>query len=203
MFSGIISNVGTIENISHINDWEICISINKDKNLHFLSFDKSLTIGASISCSGICLTVKKFRDNLLFFDVSNETASKTNFLSWTVGSHVNIEMSLKVGDEIGGHFVYGHVDTTSKIYKIEKIQGSYKLTFVIDNSFIKFLASKGSVTIDGVSLTINEVEKNTFCVNIIPFTWSNTCFNSYEEGSLVNIEIDILARYLERLNTNT
>tara|TARA_B110000037_G_scaffold118263_1_gene135493 strand:+ start:336 stop:758 length:423 start_codon:yes stop_codon:yes gene_type:complete len=139
---------------------------------------------------------------LLFFDVSNETASKTNFLSWVVGSFVNIERSLKVGDEIGGHFVYGHVDTTALINEIEKIEGSYNLMFELDNSFSKFLASKGSVTIDGVSLTVNDVQQNTFCVNIIPFTWSNTCFSSYKEGSTVNIEIDILARYLEKLNKN-
>ena len=167
-----------------------------------ISFNETLILGASISCSGICLTLKEIKDNLLFFDVSNETASKTNFLSWVVGSFVNIERSLKVGDEIGGHFVYGHVDTTALINEIEKIDGSYKLMFELDNSFSKFLASKGSVTIDGVSLTVNDVQQNTFCVNIIPFTWSNTCFSSYKEGSTVNIEIDILARYLEKLNKN-
>ena len=138
---------------------------------------------------------------MLFFDVSNETASKTNFLSWVVGSFVNIERSLKVGDEIGGHFVYVNV-INHLINEIEKIEGSYKLMFELDNSFSKFLASKGSVTVDGVSLTVNDVQQNTFCVNIIPFTWSNTCFSSYKEGSTVNIEIDILARYLEKLNKN-
>ena len=117
-------------------------------------------------------------------------------------SFVNIERSLKVGDEIGGHFVYGHVDTTAFINKIQKIEGSYKLTFEIDNSLSKFFASKGSVTVDGVSLTVNDVVQNTFCVNIIPFTWANTCFSYYKIGSIVNIEIDILARYLERLNKN-
>ena len=107
-----------------------------------------------------------------------------------------------MGDEIGGHFVYGHVDTTAFINKIQKIEGSYKLTFEIDNSLSKFFASKGSVTVDGVSLTVNDVEQNTFCVNIIPFTWTNTCFSYYKIGSIVNVEIDILARYLERLNKN-
>ena len=202
MFTGIINHVGAIEKINYIDDWEICISINNDLNINVLSHDKSLIVGASIACSGICLTVKKIEDNCLFFDLSNETASKTNFLNWTVGSLVNIERSLKVGDEIGGHFVYGHVDATANISKIEKIQGSYKLTLVIENSLSKFLASKGSVTIDGVSLTVNEVEQNIFCVNIIPFTWSHTCFSSYKEGSIVNVEVDILARYLARLNAN-
>ena len=202
MFTGIVSHLGIVENINHLDDWEICISISKDKNSNNSLFVQPLIIGASVSCSGICLTVKKIKDNFLFFDVSNETASKTNFLTWKVGSFVNIERSLKVGDEIGGHFVYGHVDATANIVKIEKVNGSYKLTFVIDNNLSKFFASKGSVSIDGVSLTVNDVEQNTFCVNIIPFTWINTCFNSYKEGSIVNIEIDILARYLERLNTN-
>ena len=202
MFTGIVSHLGKIENINHLDDWEICISISKEKNLNVAPFNESLIVGASISCSGICLTLKKIKDNFLFFDVSNETASKTNFLSWVVGSFVNIERSLKVGEEIGGHFVYGHVDTTALINEIQKIEGSYKLMFELDNSFSKFLASKGSVTIDGVSLTVNDVEQNTFCVNIIPFTWSNTCFSSYKEGSTVNIEIDILARYLEKINKN-
>jgi riboflavin synthase len=197
-----VSHLGVVENINHLDDWEICISIPKENNLNDISFNETLIVGASISCSGICLTLKEIKDNLLFFDVSNETASKTNFLSWVVGSFVNIERSLKVGDEIGGHFVYGHVDTTALINEIEKIDGSYKLMFELDNSFSKFLAYKGSVTIDGVSLTVNDVEQNTFCVNIIPFTWNNTCFSSYKEGSTVNIEIDILARYLEKLNKN-
>ena len=202
MFTGIVSHLGIVESINRLDDWEVCISISKENSLHISSFNGSLVVGASICCSGICLTLKKIKDNFLFFDLSNETASKTNFLSWVVGSFVNIERSLKVGDEIGGHFVYGHVDTTAFINKIQKIEGSYKLTFEIDNSLSKFFASKGSVTVDGVSLTVNDVEQNTFCVNIIPFTWTNTCFSYYKIGSIVNVEIDILARYLERLNKN-
>jgi riboflavin synthase len=202
MFTGIVSHVGKIESINHIEDWEVCISIDNHKSLNIASFFTSLIIGTSISCSGICLTLKEIKANFLYFDISDETASKTNFMTWAVGSLVNIERSLKVGDEISGHFVYGHIDTTANIKKIEKIQGSYKLTFLIDNDLSKFFASKGSVTIDGVSLTVNEVVQNTFCVNIIPFTWSHTCFSSYKENSIVNIEIDILARYLERLNAS-
>ena len=165
MFTGIISHIGTVQNINHINDWEICISIIEDDGLNTVLFKKSIVIGSSIACSGICLTVKKIKDNLFFFDVSNETASKTNFSTWKIGSQINIEKSLKVGDEIGGHFVYGHVDTIANISKIEKIEGSYKLTFIIDNFFSKFFATKGSVTVDGVSLTVNEVEGNIFCIN--------------------------------------
>ena len=105
MFTGIVSHIGKVENISHPNDWELSISVQKTLQLeHSFNFDK-LIIGASIACSGICLTLKKISDNVLFFDVSDETASKTNFLNWKIGTIVNLEKSLKVGDELGGHFV--------------------------------------------------------------------------------------------------
>ena len=136
----------------------------------------------------------------MFFDVSDETAAKTNFLDWKIGTIVNLEKSLKVGDELGGHFVYGHVDTTSKIRSIEKINGSYKILFYVQDQFMKYFSPKGSVSIDGVSLTVNEVFSDTFSVNIIPHTWAYTSFINFKIGTVVNIEIDILARYLERLN---
>ena len=202
MFTGIVSRVGKIESINHPNDWELSISIIKSSQLdNPFNLDK-LIIGASIACSGICLTLKKITDNLLFFDVSDETASKTNFLNWKVGTIINLEKSLKVGDELGGHFVYGHVDTTGKIESIKKINGSYKITFFIKDEFMKYFAPKGSVSIDGVSLTVNEVLSKTFSVNIIPHTWANTSFLNFNENTVVNIEIDILARYLERINAN-
>ncbi len=202
MFTGIVSHVAKVENISHPNDWELSISIMKSSQLDN-SFDfNQLKIGASISCSGICLTLKKITDNLLFFDVSDETRSKTNFLNWKVGTVINLEKSLKVGDELGGHFVYGHVDTVGKIRSIEKINGSYKLTFVIEDKFMKYFAPKGSVSIDGVSLTVNEVLFKAFTVNIIPHTWANTSFLNFKVNTVVNLEVDILARYLERFNVN-
>ena len=200
MFTGIISHIGEIKTISHPSDWEISIAFKNNDDLKNSIEKKKLLIGASISCSGICLTLKKISNNFLFFDVSNETAFKTNFLNWEVGSVINIERSLRVGEELGGHFVYGHVDTTAKIHSIEKIEGSYKVSFIIDNDYIRYIATKGSVSIDGVSLTVNEVNFNTFYVNIIPFTWSNTSFKFYVKDTIVNIEIDILARYLEKLN---
>ena len=195
MFTGIVSHVAKVENISHPNDWELSISIMKSSKLDD-SFDfNQLKIGASISCSGICLTLKKFTDSLLFFDVSDETRSKTNFLNWKVGTIINLEKSLKVGDELGGHFVYGHVDTVGKIRSIEKINGSYKITFVIEDKFMKYIAPKGSVSIDGVSLTVNKVFSRDFTVNIIPHTWANTSFLNFKVNTVVNIEVDILARY--------
>ena len=202
MFTGIVSHIGIVNKISHPDDWELSIDvINDDNSVNDFNINL-IAIGASISCSGICLTLKQVLNNTLFFDVSDETHEKTNFSTWKVGSLINLEKSLKVGDELGGHFVYGHVDTTAVIRSIEKINGSYKITFSINRDFLKYFASKGSVSIDGVSLTVNDVDKDFFTVNIIPYTWTHTSFKNYNIGTVVNIEIDILARYLESLNSN-
>ena len=202
MFTGIVSHIGKVNKISHPNDWELLVDVinynNPDNSFNI----NSIAIGASISCSGICLTLKKISNNTLFFDVSDETREKTNFSTWKIGSLINLEKSLKVGDELGGHFVYGHVDTTAVLKSIEKINGSYKTIFEINKSFLKYFASKGSVSVDGVSLTVNDVDKNFFTVNIVPYTWLHTSFKNYKIGTIVNIEIDILARYLESLNAN-
>ena len=202
MFTGIVSHIGIVNKISHPDDWELSVDVINDNNSDSDFNINSITIGASISCSGICLTLKKVLNNTLFFDVSDETREKTNFSSWKVGSLINLEKSLKVGDELGGHFVYGHVDTTAVIRSIEKINGSYKITLSINRDFLKYFASKGSVSIDGVSLTVNDVDKDFFTVNIVPYTWTHTSFKNYNIGTVVNIEIDILARYLESLNSN-
>ena len=202
MFTGIVSHIGIVKKISHPDDWELSLDVINDNNLDN-DFDlSSISIGASISCSGICLTLKKVLNNTLLFDVSEETREKTNFSYWKVGSLINLERSLKVGDELGGHFVYGHVDTIAVIRSIEKINGSYKITFSINRDFLKYFASKGSVSIDGVSLTVNDVDTDNFTVNIVPYTWTHTSFKNYNIGTVVNIEIDILARYLESLNSN-
>ena len=131
MFTGIVTHIGKVEKILHTKDWELAISVQKSiQTDQSFEFDK-LAIGASIGCSGICLTLKKIDNKLMIFDVSDETASKTNFLNWKIGTIINLEKSLKVGDELGGHFVYGHVDTTCIIKSIEKINGSHKITFFI------------------------------------------------------------------------
>lgn len=201
MFTGIVSHIGKIENITHPSDWELSVKIENNKHSSDFNSD-DLLIGASVSCSGICLTLKKRRESILFFDVSDETVSKTNFLEWKVGDFINLEKSLKVGDEIGGHFVYGHVDTTATVKEIKQINGSFKVVFSVNKNFLKYFAPKGSVTIDGVSLTINEIKDKTFAVNIVPFTWENTSFKNYKLDTIVNVEIDILARYLERINAS-
>ena len=202
MFTGIVSHIGKVKKISHPDDWELLVDVINDNNADSFFNNNSIAIGASISCSGICLTLKKLSNNTLFFDVSNETREKTNFFSWKPGLLINLERSLKVGDELGGHFVYGHVDTTAVIRIIEKINGSYKITFNINKDFLKYFASKGSVSVDGVSLTVNNVDKDFFTVNIVPYTWLHTSFKNYKIGTVVNIEIDILVRYLESLNSN-
>ena len=202
MFTGIVSHIGRVNKITHPNDWELSIDIINDDNSDSGFNINSIPIGASISCSGICLTLKKVSNNILFFDVSDETREKTNFSTWKVGSLINLEKSLKVGDELGGHFVYGHVDTTATVNSIEKINGSYKIIFNINKDFLKYFASKGSISVDGVSLTVNDVGNDYFTVNIVPYTWSHTSFRNYQTGTVVNIEIDILVRYLEKLNTN-
>ena len=201
MFTGIVSHIGKIENITHPSDWELSVKVENNKYSSDFNSD-DLLIGASVSCSGICLTLKKRSERILFFDVSDETVSKTNFLEWKVGGFINLEKSLKVGDEIGGHFVYGHVDTTATVKEIEQINGSFKVVFSVNKNFMKYFAPKGSVTIDGVSLTINEIKDKTFAVNIVPFTWDNTSFKNYILNTIVNVEIDILARYLERINAS-
>tara|TARA_B100000925_G_scaffold42070_1_gene27408 strand:+ start:79 stop:687 length:609 start_codon:yes stop_codon:yes gene_type:complete len=202
MFTGIVSHLGKVNKISHPDDWELLVDVINDNNLGNDFNINSIAIGASISCSGICLTLKKISDNTLFFDVSDETRDKTNFSTWKVGSLINLEKSLKVGDELGGHFVYGHVDTTAIIRSIKKINGSYRITFNINKNFLKYFTSKGSVSVDGVSLTVNDVNKDFFTVNIVPYTWIHTSFKNYKIGTVVNIEIDILIRYLESLNAN-
>ena len=202
MFTGIVSHIGIVNKISHPDDWELSVDVINDNNSDNDFNINSIAIGASISCSGICLTLKQVLNNTLFFDVSDETREKTNFSTWKVGTLIKLEKSLKVGDELGGHFVYGHVDTTAVIRSIEKINGSYKITFSLNRDVSKYFASKGSVSIDGVSLTVNDVDEDFFTVNIIPYTWTHTSFKNYNVGTVVNIEIDILARYLESLNSN-
>ena len=198
MFTGIVTQVGKVKSLIKKKDWELCLSFI-DNNI-FISENKPIKLGSSISCSGICLTLKKINNIFLYFDVSHETASNTNFLNWKVGSFINLERSLTIGDEIGGHFVSGHIDGVAKINFIEQIEGSYKISFIIPETFTKFIAIKGSITIDGVSLTVNNIIKNTFEVNIVDHTWSNTNFYKFKVGYLANFEIDILSRYLERLS---
>lgn len=197
MFTGIISDVGKIV--------EIIQNDNKDLQLWISSkFDtENISIGASISCNGVCLTVIDKNTDSFKVSLSYETLRTSNFDSVKLGDMVNLERALKLGDEFGGHIVTGHIDTKASLINITKDADSYVLTFAIDTNFAYYVASKGSVTIEGISLTVNNADENSFTVNIIPFTWDNTNLKSLKIGSLVNIEIDILARYVERLSKKT
>jgi riboflavin synthase len=201
MFTGIVSDLAEIHNLAQSKDEDLLISlkISDRKNLA-----RKLEIGCSISCSGACLTLVK-KESLgnmfiLDFQASKETISKTNIKNWQIGKQINIEFALKIGDELGGHLVSGHVDGLAKVSDIEKSDQSHIFTFEIDNEFRKFICQKGSVTLDGVSLTVNDTSINSFKVNIIDHTFNNTDFCKIRVGEEVNLEIDQIARYLDNLN---
>ena len=199
MFTGIITDVGEIAKIEKIKDTRAKI---------FCTYNLSeMDLGASICCDGVCLTVTDcgITENKNWFsvDISSETMSKTiigdkNF-GWKPGSKVNLERSLKLGDELGGHIVTGHIDGTGSIHKILEIEGSTQVTFKTNKSLAKFIPEKGSITLNGTSLTINKVNASSFDINFIPHTKDNTTWQKMRIGEKVNIEIDILARYVDRI----
>lgn len=196
MFTGIITDIGTIKKIekkSHIHTFEIECNYNADE----------IALGASISCNGACLTVTKKEKNIsiaqLWFDLSPETLEKTVFKYAAENDRINLERSLKLGDELGGHLVSGHVDTVANVKHIQKSEDNWIVKFDIDKEFIRFISEKGSVTISGVSLTVNKTNDCEFEVNIIPHTLKNTNFYLLKIGDKVNIEIDMISRYLSKL----
>lgn len=198
MFTGIITDIGTISAIENRGDMHIQIQCQYDMN--------SIDIGASIACSGVCLTVveKGNEDGQNFFavDVSQETINCTAE-QWQVGSKLNLERSLKVGDELGGHIVSGHVDGVGIITQYENIGGSWALTIKTPQEIAPFIAPKGSITINGISLTVNDVKDDAdgchFALNIIPHTAEVTTLAHAKVGDMVNLEIDVLARYMKRM----
>jgi len=195
MFTGIVTALGTIRSIDPIG-------AGKDMRLviHAPWEDTaSIALGASIACSGCCLTAVELGADWFAVDVSAETLSCTTMGTWTVGSQVNLERSLKVGDELGGHIVSGHVDGVGRTVSAVPENGSVRWTFQVPAELARFIAEKGSIAINGVSLTVNAVRGDTFGVNIIPHTASVTSFATLQPGDAVNIEIDMLARYVARL----
>lgn len=196
MFTGIITAIGTVQNAEQRGDLRLVISCGYAMD--------SVDLGASIACSGCCLTVVDKGADWFAVDASAETASKTAPGLWTTGARLNLERALKVGDELGGHIVTGHVDGVGQVVDITEIGGSHQVTISIPASLAPFVASKGSITVDGVSLTVNDVADHAdgtcqFSVNIIPHTWGVTTLGTLSEGASVNIEIDTLARYLRRM----
>ena len=196
MFSGIISALGVVKNITYDDIYSFDIEIKKINLEEFEVSNNLIKIGCSISCSGVCLTLTKKKYNILTFDVSKETMNKTNLSNWKIGDLVNLERALRVGDEIGGHFVTGHVDTVLELQKIIEEDGSRILYIKLNDEISPYIASKGSITIEGISLTVNDVNNDYFNVNIIPFTWDNTNLSKIKVNDFVNVEIDLLSRYL-------
>jgi len=189
MFAGIIKYTGKINNIHKSNNncfLEISSKINFKKN----------EVGSSISCSGVCLTVEKFKKNFVNFYISKETLSNTIFKKSKKGDIINLEKSLKFGDPISGHFVQGHVDTTCTIKKINHIGKSWLITFVLPKKHKKNVIRKGSITINGVSLTISNILTNGFQISIIPKTLQLTNLIKLRVNDLVNVEFDILNKYM-------
>ena len=185
LFSGIIINVGEV------------VAYNKSESiLSIKSSIKKINLGDSISCSGVCLTIARIKNNIIDFNISSETKNKTNLMYLNVGDLINLEKSLKVGDEINGHFVFGHVDGLSKILSIKHLEDSKVIEFIAEENIIKYLSPKCSVALDGISLTVNNVSEAKFNVSIIPYTWENTSLKKMKEGDFLNTEVDMLARYV-------
>jgi riboflavin synthase len=195
MFTGIITDIGRVEAVEQRGDLRLRVGCGYDL--------ATVDLGASIACSGVCLTVVDKGDSWFALDVSAETLSRTAPGLWEQGSRLNLERALKVGDELGGHIVTGHVDGLGTVEGVLEVGSSTRLIISAGDEVAPYVAAKGSISLDGVSLTVNEVENLSdgvrFTVNIIPHTARQTTFDSVAEGRRLNIEIDILARYLGRM----
>lgn len=193
MFTGIITDIGSVKAISGEGD------VRFDINTAFVMDD--VAIGASIACAGVCLTVIEKDEGWFAVQASDETLQKTTLGDWQADTKINLERALKLGDELGGHIVSGHVDGVAHVVSTQAIGDSMKIDFEAPRDLAAFIAQKGSATIDGVSLTVNDVDDCLFSVNIIPHTQSETTLGKLIEGDRVNLEIDVLARYVARLNS--
>jgi len=193
MFTGIIKAIGTISAIER-RGGDVRLSVSA-ADVPFSSYE----VGESISVNGVCLTAVGLRDEGFDTDVSVETLDVTGLGKLGVGDAVNLEPALTLNDRLGGHLVSGHVDCMGRVTKLQADARSTRVTIEIDPDFARYVARKGSITVDGVSLTVNGVSGAVFDVNIIPHTAQATIMGSYAVGTAVNIEVDLLARYLERL----
>ena len=202
MFTGIVTSLGTIRETRQLGDLRVVIACPLDP--------ATIAIGASIACSGVCLTVVErggtAGDAWFAVDVSGETIACTVPGQWTTARTLNLEPALRLGDELGGHIVTGHVDAVGRIVAATQVGGSWQLTVAAPAAIAPFIAAKGSVTVDGVSLTVNEVSDQSdgavhFMLNIIPHTGEVTTLGSLKAGGAVNLEIDVLARYLQRMQS--
>ena len=195
MFTGIVTGLGEVRSLRPIGggrDMRLVIGAP-------WADTGSIALGASIACGGCCLTAVEVGPDWFAVEVSGETLSKTKLGGWAVGSRMNLERSLRVGDELGGHIVSGHVDGLGTVMSVTPENGSWRVQVEAPRELSRFIASKGSVAVDGVSLTVNEVDGGVFGVNVIPHTWNVTTLGLLKAGHAVHIEIDMLARYVARL----
>lgn len=191
MFTGIIETLGRIH------------EIQKDQNNLHITVDSSITnelkIDQSVSHNGICLTVVAVKDSLYTVTAIDETILKTNIGDWKTGDVVNLERGMKLGDRLDGHIVQGHVDQIGTCIKIEEANGSWNYTFEYDKNLNNITIEKGSITVNGVSLTVVNSKANEFSVSIIPYTFENTNFKNFKVGTKINLEFDVVGKYISRL----
>ncbi|QWK20229.1 MAG: riboflavin synthase [Hydrogenobacter thermophilus] len=187
MFTGLVEDVGKVKNIK--------IS-SKGGTLEVITSLKEIKVGDSVAVNGVCLTVTKVENSIISFDLSPETLRRSNLSKASVGDLINLERAIKVGDRLGGHILLGHVDFTSRIESFRSVGDHYELKIYIPDEWILYFVEKGSVGIDGISLTVNTVEGNLISLNIIPHTYQNTNLKGRKEGDHVNIEVDILGKYV-------
>ncbi len=197
MFTGIITDIGQVRSVEQRSDLRLTIACGYDL--------ATIDLGASIACSGVCLTVVDKGADWFAVDVSRESVSRTAASSWAEGARLNLERALRLGDELGGHIVTGHVDGVGEVIGVCPDGASTRLGIRAPAGLGVYLPEKGSITLDGVSLTVNEVRDDDdgtthFSVNIIPHTAANTTLGALLVGQQVNLEIDVLARYLKRMN---
>ncbi len=191
MFTGIVESIGNILE-KEKSEKDIILRI------HAKDIFNTVKLGSSVCVSGVCLTVSKKEDDILTFNVMHETISKTTLDTIQVDDKVNLESSLKVGDEIGGHFVFGHVDGIGTVTSIEKNGDSWLLSIEVSDSIVPFLANQGSIAVDGVSLTIAKTSGSLFTVSLVEYTWDHTTLSQLKIGDKVNIEADMLAKYIQK-----
>ena len=195
MFTGIITDIGTVRKAEQRGDLRLTIATSYDP--------ATIDLGASIACSGVCLTVVDKGSDWFAVDVSQESVSRTASALWMEGARVNLERALRMGDELGGHLVTGHVDGIGEVVSATPDGGSLRISIRAPRDLGRFVAAKGSVTLDGVSLTVNQVtdtdSASDFTINLIPHTSDHTTLGEVAVGQSVNLEIDVLARYLKRL----
>ncbi|MDE0111899.1 MAG: riboflavin synthase [Albidovulum sp.] len=191
MFTGIVAGTGIVKRIERIADLKVRIETPPDIG--------RIELGASIACDGVCLTSVNFGEDWFEVEVSDESLSKTRVSDWKLDSRINLERPLRVGDEIGGHIVSGHVDGVASVESAREDGGSLRMELAAPNELAKFIAPKGSVALNGVSLTVNEVRGKRFTVNLISHTRNVTNLGQARVGSNLNMEIDALARYVARI----